>query len=442
MNNLSEKLTEDLYQGYAYGYPHKTAYRPLIPAMELKPHWEREDLSNLFFYMHLPFCEMRCGFCNLFTTTHPSEGLVQQYLMAVEKQMSIVKGFLDAPRFSQVAFGGGTPSFLSTSELHTLFTSITNTFGEFEQNTPMSFETSPATVSKEKLALLKQLGVTRLSIGVQSFIEVETKSLGRPQKKETLIKALELISEADFPIFNIDLIYGVEGQTVSSWMQSLTTAVSFAPEELYLYPLYVRPLTGLGRKESFPTDLRPKLYNAARDYLLSKGYEQISMRLFRHREADVPTSQGAIHCCQEDGMIGFGAGARSYTQNLHYSSEYAVGRKGVMEIIKGYIESSDEDFLHANYGCLLSEDDRKRRYFIKSILRRDGFNYQDFTQEFGSSGYQCFEQEILQLKENELVDISEEKLTLKPEAYLYSDLIGPWLISNNISEKMNSYELV
>ena len=117
MNQLAERLNGNIYQGYAYGYPHKTAYRPFDMPEPIADHWRREDQSNLFFYLHIPFCEMRCGFCNLFTTTHPSENLVHQYLDAVERQMQQASIFLENPQFSQVAFGGGTPSFLSCLSL-------------------------------------------------------------------------------------------------------------------------------------------------------------------------------------------------------------------------------------------------------------------------------------------------------------------------------------
>ncbi len=441
MTDFRSLLSEDLYQGYSYGYPHKTAYRPLDPPVELAPHWQQEDLTNLFLYLHIPFCEMRCGFCNLFTTTHPQADLVTQYLQGLDRQMGMMRSILDGAHFSQVAFGGGTPSFLSCGEIETLFASIERHFGALTPGVPMSFETSPATVSEEKLRLLRELGVTRLSIGVQSFIESETRALGRPQKRETLLRALELIRGAEFPLFNIDLIYGVEGQSVRSWMESLQTAVSYGPQELYLYPLYVRPLTGLGRMERLPSDQRPLLYEAARNYLLSQGYEQISMRLFRHHTAPVPAGQGAIHCCQEDGMVGLGAGARSYTRDLHYSSEYAVGRKGILSILQGYLEQSDASFLQAQYGCLLTEDDRRRRYLIKSLLRREGVDRAGFVAEFGTSVEQCFAPELTELDAAGMLIQGAEHITLRPEVFLYSDLIGPGLTSQSITEKMSGYEL-
>jgi len=442
MNQLAAKLTNDPYQGYAYGYPHKTAYRPLDPPVALKPHWEKEDTSSLFFYLHLPFCEMRCGFCNLFTTTHPNDGLVNSYLDTLERQMEVMSGTIDSPRFAQAAFGGGTPSFLSIPELQKLFGSIEKKFGAFENGIPISFETSPATINPDKLALLRDQGITRLSIGVQSFVSEETKALGRPQKRDTLDRALQQICEARFPVFNIDLIYGVQGQTPQSWQSSLEEAVNHDPQELYLYPLYVRPLTGLGKKERPPSDLRPALYRQAREFLLSRGYEQISMRLFRHQNAPVPRGEGPIHCCQEDGMIGFGAGARSYTRNLHYSTEYAVGRSGIMEILSHYIDSPIEAFKKAGYGCLLTPGDHKRRYLIKSILRRGGLNHQEYHREFGSPIDHDFENEITQLIDCGLAENTPERIHLTPEGFAHSDLVGPWLFSAEVQQMMENYELV
>ena len=121
---------------------------------------------------------MRCGFCNLFTTTNPKDGIVSSYLKALDRQLETTSEALQTgARFSRAAFGGGTPSFLAPDELETLFNAIEKHLGSLEKGLPMSFELSPATVTKEKLDFLKTRGVSRFSIGVQSFIESETKGL-------------------------------------------------------------------------------------------------------------------------------------------------------------------------------------------------------------------------------------------------------------------------
>src|SRR5262249_26237545 len=100
------------YQGYAYSYPHKTAYRRLSAPVALGPLWAKEDRTALFLYFHVPFCEMRCGFCNLFTQANPREGVAGSYLEALERQVRQVRGWLGPTSFARLAIGGGTPTAL------------------------------------------------------------------------------------------------------------------------------------------------------------------------------------------------------------------------------------------------------------------------------------------------------------------------------------------
>lgn len=111
--SLAQRMTEGGYDGYAYAYPHKTAYRPLDPPVPLAQAWQHEDKRQLFLYVHLPFCEMRCGFCNLFTTIQPGGGLVNQTLEAIQRQSQAVATAIRPEGIAQAAFGGGTPSFHS-----------------------------------------------------------------------------------------------------------------------------------------------------------------------------------------------------------------------------------------------------------------------------------------------------------------------------------------
>ncbi|KOG89838.1 coproporphyrinogen III oxidase, partial [Streptomyces varsoviensis] len=96
--------------------------------------------------------------------------------------------------------------------------------------------------------MLAERGTTRLSLGVQSFVDAEARAAVRPQRRADVEAALGRVRAAGIPVLNIDLIYGIDGQTADSWRRSLDAALAWRPEELYLYPLYVRPLTGLGRQ--------------------------------------------------------------------------------------------------------------------------------------------------------------------------------------------------
>jgi oxygen-independent coproporphyrinogen III oxidase len=389
MTTLTNLLAESTYTAYSYAYPHKTAYRPLNPPAHLATVWEQERKDALFLYLHIPFCEMRCGFCNLFTQTNAGEDLVTQYLKTLAREAKQVKAALGDSQFARMAIGGGTPTFLNVAELEQLFDLATD-MGANLLDIPISVEVSPHTATPEKLALLKQRGVDRISIGIQSFIPAETAAAGRPQTVDNVYAALERIQAVDFPTLNLDLIYGLPGQSIESWLQSIQIALKFAPEELYLYPLYIRPLTGLQRSRREWHDERRDYYRHAREFLLASGYEQISMRMFRSRHA--PNLDAPVYCCQADGMVGLGCGARSYTSSLHYSSEYAVGMTGIQEIIANYIQQEDDRFNWVNYGYRLDRSDRQRRFMIQSLLQSEGLDLNDYRETFHTDALTDFPQ--------------------------------------------------
>jgi oxygen-independent coproporphyrinogen-3 oxidase len=434
---LAEVLTEAPYQGYSYGYPHKTAYRPLRPAVTLRAAWAAEPRDALFLYLHVPFCEMRCGFCNLFTQARPKDDLVTSYLAALRRQAMQVRAALGMARFARCAIGGGTPTFLNAGQLDTLFDIAEEVLGAPPADLPVSLEVSPETIDAEKLALLRERGVERLSIGIQSFREAETSAVGRPQPAATVRRALELLQPADFPTLNLDLIYGLPGQTADSWLASLEAALAYSPQELYLYPLYVRPLTGLGKSERCWDDLRLDCYRSGRACLLARGWRQVSMRMFQAPNA--PASTGPVYCCQEDGMVGLGCGARSYTRELHYSTEYAVGMRGVREIVADFIGRPDAAFAQANYGFLLDDEEQRRRYVIQSLLTHVGLDVPAYQRRFHSDPLDDLPQ-LLELESLGLANRQGQHLILTAAGLERSDAIGPWLYSQRVQALMAGYE--
>src|SRR5262245_38347322 len=117
------------YVSYVYAYPHKTAYRRFPAPLPLNKLWASENRSSLFLYMHVPFCEMRCGFCNLFTTVDPSANLTHDYIDALERQAKQVRSALGKVGIARMALGGGTPTFLDEVSLHRLFDIAEQIFG-------------------------------------------------------------------------------------------------------------------------------------------------------------------------------------------------------------------------------------------------------------------------------------------------------------------------
>ncbi|MEW1724596.1 STM4012 family radical SAM protein [Streptomyces sp. NPDC093109] len=432
------------YESYVYAYPHKTAYRPLPDRPALRALWAGERKDALSLYLHIPFCEVRCGFCNLFTRIGAPGELTTRYLDALGRQATAVREALgdEGPvRFAAAAFGGGTPTFLTAGELDRLCDIAETGAGADLRAVPLSVETSPATATADRLAVLAGRGATRLSIGVQSFVEEEARAAVRPQRRADVEAALGRIRDAGVPVLNIDLIYGIDGQTAASWRHSLDAALAWRPEELYLYPLYVRPLTGLGRLgangDAAWDDQRLRLYRQGRDHLLAQGYEQRSMRLFRR--PDAPAAGADDYACQTDGMIGLGCGARSYTSTLHYSFDYAVDMREIRSIIDAY--TTTEDFSRAEVGRRVDGEEARRRHLLQSLLQAPGMEVAGYRERFGRGPTEDFPAELARFAALGWLDAAAGPglLRLSPEGLAHSDALGPALFSPAVRAAMAAY---
>ncbi|MFH8887718.1 STM4012 family radical SAM protein [Streptomyces sp. NPDC017949] len=436
---------ETPYEQYVYAYPHQKAYRLLDDGPLLSELWSKERLDTLSLYAHIPFCEMRCGFCNLFTRTGAPEEVTSAFLDTLERQARVTREALEAQgapiRFSLAAFGGGTPTYLTADELTRLCDISENIMGADLKAASWSVETSPATATADRIAVLSERGATRLSIGVQSFIDEEARAAVRPQKREEVESALAVLKEARFPILNIDLIYGIDGQTERTFKVSLDAALAWEPEEVYLYPLYVRPLTGLSSRHAKTlrdwNDQRLRLYRFGRDHLLSAGYEQTSMRVFRRLgTAAVEDTDGSSisEYNQQAGMVGLGVGARSFT------TDYAVAVPEVRRIIDDYIATPTEQFRRAQWAFRMDEGERRRMYVLQQLLESTGLHAAGYERQFATRFEDDFAPQLGALVEKRWVRETDGTFGLTLEGMAWADAVGPMFFSSRVRDNMTSYQ--
>ncbi|OPH57630.1 coproporphyrinogen III oxidase [Paenibacillus ferrarius] len=440
LRSWSENLRSEPYRSYLYSYPHKTAYRELEPKAQLSELWRNEPAETLFLYMHIPFCGARCGFCNLFTLPDKRTGVHQQYVDALERQAREWAPIVGDKPFARFAIGGGTPTLLEPYLLERLFTIAEGIMGLDAQQASISVETSPETVTEERLRILHEHRVDRVSMGIQSFIEEEAAAIYRPQKPLEVERALALLKREPFPILNLDLIYGLPGQSVQSWLYSLDRALAYEPEEIFIYPLYTREQTIVKPEQIRRSgeDVRMACYLAARDRLRGAGYQQHSMRRFSKQSANA-AKQLLPYGCQEDGMVGLGCGARSYTRELHYASRYAVDRQATASIIADYVAAKGHDT--ADYGYMLNLEEQQRRFILKAILHSEGLELSSYKERFGSEALTDYS-ELHRLLDSGLALQSVDLFQLTEEGLAYSDAIGDWFISPAVRERMEGFVFV
>ena len=194
--------------------------------------------AALGLYLHIPFCRKRCKFCYFRVYTDVKAADVERYSDAVIHEASLVAAqkAVQGRVLKYVYFGGGTPSFLSVKQLQRLVAGLHESFG-WNEAEEVTFECEPGTLAEPKIMALKQLGVTRISLGVENFNDSILESNGRAHLSNEIFRAWDWIEKAGFPSTNIDLIAGMVGETTESWQETVETALKLTPDSLTIYQM-------------------------------------------------------------------------------------------------------------------------------------------------------------------------------------------------------------
>ncbi len=254
-------------------------------------------------YVHIPFCTGRCTFCIL-TREYPSE--TTKYVKSVLKEAKTWSDYFSP--VETVYVGGGTPTSLSSEELKLLFDGLGEIF-QIERDAEISVETTTSELTEDKMNLLVELGVNRLSVGVQTFNPGLRKVLGRRRGGKEVIKKLNRAREV-FPLLTIDVLYDVPGQDKRDVITDLQKAVEIGIDGISLYPLIFGPKTAISRQfEPPPIEIARDIFETAKCFLEDNGYNHVNINHFsngrdKFRYSSYFNSLGNV--------LGLGAGATGF----------------------------------------------------------------------------------------------------------------------------------
>jgi oxygen-independent coproporphyrinogen-3 oxidase len=280
-------------------------------------------MEPLSLYLHIPFCRHRCAYCDFNTYTTVST-IQERYIHALEQeieQVAILADLAGQKRpFHTLFFGGGTPSLLSVNELQSVVECVQNTFG-LTSDSEITLEANPDTVDKVYLAELQQIGINRLSLGVQSALADDLSLLERTHDFATVMEVVSEASVVGFDNLNLDLIYGLPGQSISSWAKSLEAVLELTPDHLSLYCLTIEPGTPMHRSLADGHIVRPDADLAAEQYKFA--CQMLAEHGFVHYEISNWALPG--HECRHNmtywrnqEYLGLGAGAYGQANGYRY----------------------------------------------------------------------------------------------------------------------------
>lgn len=435
---LSRLLDEEAVIGdYVYMYPPRQTYRSFGTADVLPlivSSLERSDSLNL--YVHFPFCRQTCAFCNLFTVVSRDESLFETYTACLERETAYYGRWIQGKRIGTVYIGGGTPSLLPTRLLARLLRYLQDCIGfDISRVDEVSLEVSPETVDYEKLCALRDLGINRVNIGMQSAADEELHLIGRRYGSSTPLRALEIAQGVGFRNVCVDLIYGLQGQTFDSWRASLEAVLRFGPDTVCAYPLTLRPVTGFSEKGYRFVSAQDQYtkYDYARARLTADGYHQEThVRYVKNQRGGY--LQKSNHWSLQN-VLGLGAGARSYLWHCDYRNGY--GARNRMRVLNRYMENVRSLGHGREDGFVMDEDERRRKAVILGLI---DLNRAWFGKLFGADPVEVFPLELGIFSELGLLEQQGEHFRLASRGVRHRDVLVQALFSERVRALVKDFD--
>lgn len=247
---------------------------------------KRINKTPLGIYVHIPFCRSKCQYCDFYSLACKDDALMDSYLDAVCAHIKEAGALCPGYKVDSVYFGGGTPSFFGADAIAIILTTIRRNF-DVASDAEITFEANPDSISDRLLHRLHAEGFNRVSLGVQTDDDETLKKLGRPHTYAQAVTAYQRIRKAGFRNVSVDLMYGLPGQTLHAWQETLDNVLKLNPEHMSCYALKVEEGTPLYEIKDFANlpddDTQADMYLAAAEALRSRGFRQYEVSNFARK---------------------------------------------------------------------------------------------------------------------------------------------------------------
>ncbi|MDA0205725.1 MAG: coproporphyrinogen-III oxidase family protein [Acidobacteria bacterium] len=429
---LNDKVPEEETKGGSYfvsNYPPYGAWSPsrvgdALSAFERPPEAE----TPLGVYLHIPFCRKRCTFCYFKVYTDKDASEIQAYLAAAIHELKLYsrKPFIGGRKPKFIYFGGGTPSYLSSTQLTGLVREM-QALLPWDEAEEVAFECEPGTLTEKKLRVIKELGVTRLSLGVENFDDEILQTNGRAHVSKEIFRSYDFLQSLNFPQVNIDLIAGMVGETDENWRKCITKTIEMSPDSVTIYQMEVPYNTKMFKemldegKDTAPV-ANWKTKRAWVDYAFNEleqsGYTVTSAYTAVKDPQKTKFLYRDLLWTGAD-LVGVGVASFSHVGGVHYQNEADVGpylakvNKGEFPIYRA-LKPTEEERMIRELILQMKLGRVQPEYFQDKFGVDVGERFAAPVGKLSGEGYMKAGPEIWQLSRNGLLQVDR----LLPEFFL------------------------
>ncbi|MDQ3020033.1 MAG: radical SAM family heme chaperone HemW [Bacteroidota bacterium] len=363
-------------------------------------------------YIHIPFCNKRCNYCDFYLITNLN--VLDKFISSLKKEISIVSESYKEYKFDTIFFGGGTPSILTHQQIEDIINHVHKYFN-VSSDSEISLESNPEDFLEKKISSYKSAGINRVSFGVQSFIDSELKFLTRQHNAS---QAESIIKEASkhFDNINLDIIYSLPSQTIAGVDYSLSKAIELNVKHISAYTLTYEERTVLYKSLQKnliiknPDSVEAELYNFVSEKLISNGYNQYEVSNFA---AENFQCRHNLHYWNYENYIGLGPSAHSFF-NYHRWNNYR-------DLLK-YNSMLEQNILPVEEKYELSEKQKKLEFIMLS-LRSNGIDFEKYLKTFNEDFEKTFTGPINELIQNNFASMDDKRFGLNEKGYALADEI-------------------
>jgi oxygen-independent coproporphyrinogen III oxidase len=379
--------------------------------------------TPLALYVHIPFCTAKCTYCD-FNSYAGQESLMAVYARAVAKEARLWSPLVSGRQVETVFFGGGTPSLMPVEDMRTIFVALRSAF-YIAPDAEVSLEANPGTVDEAHLIGLRNVGFNRISFGVQSFHDEELRQLERIHDAREVEDAYRWARGAGFDNVNLDLIYGLIGQSMAAWQENLEKALALGPDHLSLYALTLEEGTPLtrdverGRRPGPDPDLQADMFEWNRERLPRAGFHHYEVSNWARPERQC--RHNLVYWRNGD-WLGLGAGAHSHLFGERFANALTPSRYvALVDESASSGAATSSAMRHVTYREAFDRCREMSETVILALRLREGLDLQVFEARFVTSLESAFPRPLEETLKLGLTEVVGGRLRLRDEAVLLGD---------------------